>query len=97
LASSDIITEGSRDYLPAYRFFLLAVGMKVGMKALTPAVPTTFPEASSAWIEAIGDPSGAGRRALVRARVGDGAVSYTLALALVRRSGRWLVDAVGGE
>jgi hypothetical protein len=48
-------------------------------------------------LEAIGGPSGAGHRALVNARVGDDTVSYTLALALLRRSGRWLVHSVGAE
>ena len=37
------------------------------------------------------------RPAFLKARVGDGAVSYTLALTVVQRSGRWLVRSVGGE
>lgn len=48
-------------------------------------------------LEAIGAPRLAAGRALVRARVGDGTVSYTLALALMRSSGRWLVRSVGAE
>jgi hypothetical protein len=48
-------------------------------------------------LEAIGVARLANNGALVRARVGDGTVSYTLALAVVRRSGRWLVRSVGAE
>jgi hypothetical protein len=48
-------------------------------------------------LEAIGAAGIAGSRALVRARVGDGVVSYTIALALARRGDRWLVVSVGAE
>jgi hypothetical protein len=48
-------------------------------------------------LEAIGGPGRGGSRALVKARVGDGAISYTLALSLVRTSGRWFVRSVGAE
>lgn len=46
---------------------------------------------------AIGARDLAGNRALVRARVGDGVVSYTIALALARSEDRWLVVSVGAE
>jgi hypothetical protein len=48
-------------------------------------------------LEAIGVRGVAGSRALVRARVGDGVVSYTIALALSRLENRWLVVSVGAE
>ncbi|MGD9734226.1 MAG: hypothetical protein AB7V58_01265 [Solirubrobacterales bacterium] len=48
-------------------------------------------------LEAIGARDLAGSRALVRARVGDGVVSYTIALALARFEDRWLVVSVGAE
>lgn len=48
-------------------------------------------------LEAIGARDLAGSRALVRARVGDGVVSYTVALALARSEDRWLVVSVGAE
>lgn len=48
-------------------------------------------------LEALGVRGLAGSRALVRARVGDGVVSYTIALALSRFEDRWLVVSVGAE
>lgn len=48
-------------------------------------------------LEAIGVRGLAGSRALVGARVGDGVVSYTIALALSRLEDGWLVVSLGAE
>lgn len=94
-------------FLGGYLPFLYGQGAAKSIRAATPQLVERLvrsrvrvPPAARGHhprLEAIGGPSRAGGRALVRARVGDGAVSYTLALALVRRSGRWLVHSVGAE
>lgn len=94
-------------FLGGYLPFLYGQGKARSIRAATPQLVERLvrsrvrvPPAARTRdprLEAIGGLSGAGRRALVRARVGDRAVSYTLALAVVRRSGRWLVQSVGAE
>jgi hypothetical protein len=94
-------------FLGGYLPFLYGQGAAKSIRAATPQLVERLvrsrvrvPPAARTRrprLEAIGGPSGAGRRALVKARVGDGTVSYTLALALLRRSGRWLVHSVGVE
>jgi hypothetical protein len=94
-------------FLGGYLPFLYGQGAAKSIRAATPQLVERLvrsrvrvpPAARSRRprLEAIGGPSHTGSRALVKARVGDGAVSYTLALAVVRRSGRWLVRSVGAE
>ena len=94
-------------FLGGYLPFLYGQGKARSIRAATPQLVERLvrsrvrvpPAARSRRprLEAIGGPSGEDGRALVKARVGDGAVSYTLALALVRRSGRWLVHSVGAD
>lgn len=91
------------DYLP----FLYGRGGAGPIRAATPRLAERLvrsrvrvpPAARSRRprLEAIGARDLAGSRALVRARVGDGVVSYTIALALARSEGRWLVVSVGAE
>lgn len=94
-------------FLDGYLPFLYGQGAAKSIRSATPQLVERLvrsrvrvpPAARSRRprLEAIGGPSGEDGRALVKARVGDGAVSYTLALAVVQRSGRWLVRSVGAE
>jgi hypothetical protein len=91
------------DYLP----FLYGRGGAGAIRAATPRLAGRLvrsrvrvpPAARSRRprLEAIGARDLAGNRALARARVGDGVVSYTIALALARSEDRWLVVSVGAE
>lgn len=91
------------DYLP----FLYGRGAAGSIRAATPRLAERLvrsrvrvpPAARSRRprLEAIGARDLAGSRALVRARVGDGVVSYTVVLALARSEDRWLVVSVGAE
>jgi hypothetical protein len=94
-------------FLDTYLPFLYGRGGAKSIRAATPQLVARIvrsrvrvPPAARTRrprLEAIGAHSLAGGRVLVRARVGDGAVSYTLTLALLRSSGRWLVRSVGAE
>lgn len=94
-------------FLGGYLPFLYGQGAAKSIRAATPKLLERLvrsrvrvpPAARSRRprLEAIGGSGHDGSRALVKARVGDGAISYTLALAVVQRSGRWLVRSVGAE